>query len=153
MSDPVPRAERRYEEGRTRRRTWWLLLAALAIIVALGLAYWYAQPDLIGSSTAATPESRAAQSTAPHVSKACADALALADLLASHVGPLAQAANDHVDVMERLDLFLEGKPGGLDGHQAYMRGEAQMRVMEEHGPDAEVQTKRYKEVRKGCTTR
>jgi hypothetical protein len=52
--------------------------------------------------------------------------------------------------MELLQLTIDGKPGGIDGKEAFRRSEPQMMIMAEHGPDAEVQTKRYKKVRKAC---
>jgi hypothetical protein len=83
----------------------------------------------------------------------CADALALARLLVPHVRHLADAANSHVEVMEKLDLFLEGKPGGINGQQAYDQGAKQMATMAAHGPDAEVQARRFQEVDKRCPLR
>lgn len=139
MSDG--RADTTLLASRRRWRLGCLLLAAL-----LALVGWVAVAD----PGQPAPASLEASSTSRPLPAACADALDLGDLLASHTGPLSGAANDHVDVMKRLDLFLEGKPGGLTGRQAYQRGEAQMAVMEEHGPDAEVQSKRYREVRRRC---
>jgi hypothetical protein len=146
MSDSVPRAERRYEEGRTRR-TRWLVVVALICLVALIAVWLYVQPNSGGDVTSAA---RATQPSVQPLPKSCVDALALADILATHVGPLAQAANDHVNVMELLQLTIDGKPGGIDGKEAFRRSEPQMMIMAEHGPDAEVQTKRYKKVRKAC---
>jgi hypothetical protein len=126
------------------RGRWWLV-AVVAAVVALAAAGWAVtrtDPTPAGATAAAV--------TTTTLPQACADALALADLLASHVDPLAGAVNDHADLMERLDLFLEGKPGGLSGHQVYEQGEKQMEVFEEHGPDAQVQVKRYQKVRKAC---
>lgn len=146
------RSRRSYDRGRRRRGR---LLLAGALICALGLlaAGWFASredPLLLGPQAGAGVASTARATSVP---PACADALALADLLAQHVGHLAPAINDHVDVMERLDLGLEGKPGGITGHEAYVRGQAQMRVFEADGPDAEVQVKRYLRVRRGCPAR
>lgn len=119
--------------------------AVLLIVVGLAGALLYVtredqHPTVQPSVTAATGQ----------LPPACADAIALARLMAGHVGPLAQAVNDHTDLMERLDLFLEGKPGGLSGRQVYERGQAQMEVFEKHGPDAEVQVRRFQEVAKRC---
>jgi hypothetical protein len=135
-----------------RRPRWLLWLAAVGALVFLATTVWVATrtDPAIPSAAVASSSSTATATTLPG---ACADALALADLLASHVGPLADAANEHVEVMEKLDLFLEGKPGGINGQQAYDQGETQMAVMEEHGPDAEVQTRRYQKVRKRCPIR
>jgi hypothetical protein len=113
-------------------------------LAVAAVAVWYAWAQVDGQpaiSQAAPPTTLPA---------ACADALALARLMAVHVGPLAAAVNDHTDLMERLELFLEGKPGGLSGKQVYEQGQAQMRVFESHGPDAEVQVRRFKEVARRC---
>jgi hypothetical protein len=96
------------------------------------------------------PSSSVAAATSTTLTPACADALALADALAVHAGRLADAAVDHVVIMDRLDLFLEGKPGGLNGQQVYRLGSKQMAVMEADAPDAQVRAKRYREVRKRC---
>jgi hypothetical protein len=134
---------------RVRRRERWLLVTAvLALAVTVG-AVAYARNQATDPEPLAT--TAATRSAAPPA--ACADALALADLLAGHVGPLADAANGHVNVMELLELTLEGKPGGIDGKEAYRRSGPQMAVMADHGPDAEVQTRRYQRIRKRCPLR
>ena len=96
------------------------------------------------------PSGNVAAVTSTTLPAACADALAIADDLAGPARRLGGAAVDHVVIMDRLDLFLDGKPGGLDGHQVYRLGEKQMKVMEADGPDAQVRAKRYQEVRKAC---
>jgi hypothetical protein len=133
------------------RRRPLLWLATGGVLLFLAATAWAAtrsDPAAVVSASSSAPTT-----TAPTLPPACADALALADLLASHVGPLSDAANEHVEVMEKLDLGLEGKPGGINGQQAYDQGQQQMTVMEEHGPDAEVQTRRYQKVRKQCPLR
>jgi hypothetical protein len=132
---------------RRRPLLWLAAVGALLFVAATTWAATRSDPAAIVSASSAPT------TTATTLPPACADALALADLLASHVGPLSDAANEHVEVMEKLDLFLEGKPGGITGQQAYDQGQRQMAVMEEHGPDAEVQTKRYAKVRKQCPLR
>jgi hypothetical protein len=133
---------------RVRRRERWLLVTAvLAVAVTVG-AVAYARNQATDPEPLATPTARSAVPPA-----ACADALALADLLAGHVGPLANAANGHVNVMELLELTLEGKPGGIDGKEAYRRSGPQMAVMADHGPDAEVQVRRYLRIRRRCPLR
>jgi hypothetical protein len=122
------------------------VVALLVVVGAVAYARNQTQPD--DAAAAPTATTRAAALPA-----ACADALALADLLAGHVGPLADAANGHVNVMELLELTLEGKPGGIDGKEAYRRSGPQMAVMADHGPDAEVQVRRYQRLRKQCPLR
>jgi hypothetical protein len=121
------------------------------LVVACGLIaiWWYAlRTDL--ADTPVTVQQSAATDHQMPLPKQCADALALADILASHVGPLAQAANDHVNIMQLLQLTIDGKPGGIDGKEAFRRSMPQMMTMEAHGPDASVQVKRYKQIRKKC---
>jgi hypothetical protein len=141
--------EQRHQQQQARRRGGVVAVAALVTLAALVVAGWYGLrgPDETGLRVGGNTSP---PTTSPSVPAACVDALGLADLLASHVGPLADAANAHVEVMEKLDLYLEGKPGGITGKQAYDQGATQMAVMEDHGPDAEVQTRRYQEVRKRC---
>jgi hypothetical protein len=104
----------------------------------------------VTADPAATPTRAVAAAPTTTLAPACADALALADDLAGPAERLGNAAVDHVVIMERLDLFLKGKPGGLNGHQVYQLGAGQMKVMEVDGPDAQVRAKRYREVRKAC---
>ena len=92
----------------------------------------------------------AATPTATTLPPSCADAIALARILTDHVGPLSKAANDHVSIMSLLQLTIDGKPGGIDGKEAFRRSGPQMSVMEEHGPDAEVQTKRFRQLVRKC---
>jgi hypothetical protein len=97
-----------------------------------------------------TPAAATSAATTTTLPQACADALALADDLAANARPLAEAAVEHVVIMDRLDLYLEGKPGGLNGEQVYRLGDKQMEVMEQHAPDAQVRARRYQKVRNAC---
>jgi hypothetical protein len=132
--------------ARPHSRPRWAVVAALvlAVLVVGVVLAAYVRTDPQGPS----PTSAVAPATT--LPAECADALAIADELAVHAGRLANAAVDHVVIMDRLDLFLDGKPGGLDGHQVYRLGEKQMKVMEADAPDAQVRAKRYLEVRKRC---
>jgi hypothetical protein len=139
----MTRTEDRYAN---RRRVWpWVLGVVLVVALAVAAGLYFREDS-------DAPEARAAVVSKAYrpLPQACADALALARLMAAHVGPLSAAVNDHADLMERLDLFLEGKPGGLSGKQVYEQGQVQMKVFEAHGPDAEVQVRRFKEVARRC---
>jgi hypothetical protein len=120
-----------------------MTVAVLSVGLAVG-AVWYAvtRTDPAPTPTAAT--------TATTLPQACADALALAREMAVHVEALTGAANGHVNVMELLELTVEGKPGGIDGSEAFRRSGPQMKVMASHGPDAQVQVRRFQEVAKQC---
>jgi hypothetical protein len=136
---------RRADRHRSR---WPMTLAVLSVGLA-GVAVWYA---LIRADPAPTSAPTAA-TTATTLPQACADALALAREMAVHVEALTGAANGHVNVMELLELTVEGKPGGIDGSEAFRRSGPQMKVMASHGPDAQVQVRRFQEVAKRCPLR
>jgi hypothetical protein len=132
------------------RRPGWLATGGIVVVVLL--AGW-AITSITQADDGGPPSTQAraqAVATATTLPAACADALAIADALAPHALRLADAAVDHVVIMDRLDLFLEGKPGGLNGEQVYRLGDKQMKVMEADAPDAQVRAKRYREVRKRC---
>lgn len=119
-------------------RIWPFLLAT---VIALGLAAFvlYRSQD-----TPIDPEAAGATTTVTRLSPACADALALADKLIGPGSRLASAARAHAAVMELLE------DGDITGHQAYVRGQAQVTSMLHDSPDVAVFVKRYQEVRKGC---
>jgi hypothetical protein len=135
--------------GRARPRSglpgWVLTLAVLATLAALALV----GRSLTAEEPTPAPAAQSAATTTT-LPGACADALDLADLLAVHVTKLADAANGHVETMEKLKLGLAGRPGGISGTEAFRQGGPQMAVMSEHGPDAEVQAKRYRALRARC---
>jgi hypothetical protein len=123
-----------------------MTVAVLSAALAVG-AIWYA---VTRTDPTPTPTAATTAATATTLPQACADALALAREMAVHVEALTGAANGHVNVMELLELTVEGKPGGIDGSEAFRRSGPQMRVMAAHGPDAQVQVRRFQEVEKKC---
>lgn len=145
IPSPVPVRPRRAAATLARRRQCQALGAAGALILAslVGLL-WLGEGRTDGHATGS------AQATASTEPAACAEARSLARQLAHHAGPLAQAALRHKSLMERLDLFLEGKPGGLSGQQVYELGEEQMAVFEKEGPATQKLAHQVQEVAAQC---
>jgi hypothetical protein len=144
---PPPTIPRRADQRRRHQRAIWLgvgTLMALAGLIAAGL--FAARTDRAPATSAAG----VATTTSRPLPAACTDALALADRLAPPAVRLAEVAAKHVAVMDGLDRFLEGEPGGLNGHQVYEMGKPHMKVMAADGPDTEALAARYREVRKAC---
>lgn len=146
--DPAPTRGQLALRRRRRRGA-----TAAGLVVALLLVGWALVA--LGDDAAPPAAPAVATSAAPPTTLplACAEALAHADELAEAAGPLANAGIGHAALMERLELYLDHKPGGLSGKQVYDLGAGQMRVMDEQAPDARVHAKRYQEVRKRCPIR
>jgi hypothetical protein len=124
----------------------WVILGILTLVAGLVWLYLYVRPNLGGQPAQAT-----ATSAAPaHLSQACIDTIRLARLVGRDVGPLTHAANGHVNVMELLKLTIDGKPGGIDGQEAFRRSEPQMQVMARYGPDAEIHLQAFKRASRKC---
>jgi hypothetical protein len=137
-----PRMVARYRRDRVRWALW--CLAAVVAAAGTGWILGRHQAPATGSAVATgTGHPRA-------LTPACAELLRLARRLAGNAEALAAAAHTHAELMDRLDLFLEGKPGGLSGEQVYQLGEAQMRVFEARGPPTHRQAHHLKEVAHRC---
>lgn len=118
-----------------------MVLALLLVVGAAGLAAAvYTRTD------EPTPTADTAVPTTT-LAASCADALALADKLIGPGSRLAKAARAHAAVMELLE------DGDITGHQAYVRGQAQVASMLHDSPDVAVFVDRYREVRSKCPLR
>lgn len=123
-------------------RIWpYVLLTLIALSTVVFLLYRSIGTPLepTGPSAAATPSTKTPQ--------ACADALALADQLIGPGSRLAKAARAHAAVMELLE------DGDISGHEAYVRGQAQVASMLHDSPDVAVFVGRYQKVRSKCPLR
>jgi hypothetical protein len=139
-SSPGPRMRARLRRDTVR----WLLWLALAATGSLLIGIW-------AGAAAVTPTARPADTTSgPTVPAACRDAVRLAARLAPNAAAVAVAAHRHAELMDRLDLFLEGEPGGLSGRQVYEQGETQMRVFEQRAPTLHRQAQQLQEVARRC---
>lgn len=147
MSPPVP-GPTRGQRSRARRHRQ-LTLSAMTLLIMSGLFAVVLGWQL---STSSSPRARIAsrQATTTTVTPACARALKTAARLATAADPLAEAAQRHLELMERLDLFLEHKPGGLSGQQVYELGRQQMTVFEREAGPTRAQAHRYREVAAEC---
>jgi hypothetical protein len=132
------------------------VVAAVVVLAGLAATLWVSlrqDPVSLGEVRTAGRQTREpTTSTSRRSATACAEALALADDMIVHARALADAGIDHGVLMEKLELGLEGKPGGITGAQAYELGVKQVAVMEEHGPDVRATVRRYQAARRRCTT-
>jgi hypothetical protein len=141
---PIPRrAARRIASRRRRQLT---LAAGLLLLSLAALLFMFARDG----GQRPTMAHQVPTSTRP---RACAQAMTTAARLATQADLVAEAAGRHLKLMKRLDLFLEGKPGGLSGHEVYQQGETQMAVFEQHGPAVRRLAHQYREVAAECPSK
>lgn len=144
-AQPGPRTGRGLQRARRRRLLTWTagLILALAALGILTLPVILASRPTV-TRTVTRPASLPAS---------CRTALQLARRVAPNAAELAAAAHRHAELMDRLDLFLDGKKGGLSGQQVYQRGAPQMRVFESRGPPTHRQALELQEATRQCTLR
>jgi hypothetical protein len=135
--------------SRARVRRQRLIWAAVLALVGVGGLTWLAAAN-DPASRAPTASVRQGSASTRAVPPACADALGVGRRLADSADAVAQAAERHLELMERLDLFLEHKPGGLSGKQVYELGQQQMHVFEHHAKPTRALVRDYREVAAAC---
>ena len=125
----------------TRRRHRRTLAATAAVVLAVTAAVvWWVRPTLDLDRLTGQPTSTTiAPAASGRLPPACAEALALAAQLGPNAGALSAAVGHHLELMERLDLWLDHQPGGLSGHEVYVRGQTQMRTFADQGPKVRAQ--------------
>lgn len=131
--------------ARHRRATRAWLLGLLVAVAAAALGGYAA-----GATERGPPPRSSVSSSTMRLPDACTQALALARRLAPNAAAVAVAAHTHEELMEKLDRFLDGEPGGLSGRQVYQQGEAQMRIFKALAAPTHRQVDALQEVASRC---